>query len=117
MSTLQAAHLGKRTFVLLLLIASCYLLWLVADRWVAAIKYRIHFGADSESWVSLGFDTVLTGFASLVMVGSLSLWMHRKARDSGDLISQRITIASLSLSLVAFSALLVLAILPTTMFR
>ena len=117
MVTGPVMQIGRRIFVVLLLVISGYQLWLIVDRWVAAIKYRIHFGADSGPWVSLGFDTVITGFASLLIVCFLSLLVHRKARKSNDVLSRWVSVAAFVLAAFATGALLVLVILPITAFR
>jgi len=108
---------ARRIFVVLLLLISGYQLWLVVDRWVAAIKYRLHFGADSGPWVSLGFDTVITGFASLLIICFLSLLVHRKARKNNDVLSRWVSVVAFVLAASATGALLVLVILPITAFR
>jgi hypothetical protein len=110
-------HIGSRILALLLLLISGYELWVVVDRWVAAIKYRIHFGADSGPYISLGLDTVLTGFVSLLVVSILSLWTSRKSRRNNDALSKWISEAAFGLAVLAIVALFVLVILPVSVFR
>ncbi len=117
MVTHRTVQIGRRIIVLLLLFVSGYQLWLVVDRWIAAIKYRMHFGADSGPWVSFGSDTVLTGFASLLIVCILSFWASRKSGKSNDALSKWISMAAFGLAVVATGALFVLVILPISVFR
>jgi hypothetical protein len=117
MDTLKTAYVGKIIYVIVLLIISGYQFWLVIDRWVAALKYRSQFGANSGSWISLGLDTVLIGFAFLLFAGILSLGMYRKTRHSKDLLIKRISLAAFGLATFAIVALMVLVFLPTTAFR
>ncbi len=107
----------NRIIALLLLLISGYQLWLVLDRWVAAIKYRTHFGADSGPWISLGLDTVVVGFVSLIIVGILTLWARRKARKNRNALSKWVSVAAFVLAAFAAGALLFLVILPITVFR
>jgi hypothetical protein len=113
----RIVQIGRRIFAVLLLLISGYQLWLVVDRWIAAIRYRIHFGIGSEPWVSLGFDTVIEGFASLLIVCILSLWVRRKARKCNDVFSQWTATGALGLGAIATAALIALLILPISELR
>lgn len=104
----------KKCLQFILLIISGYQLWLVADRWIAAIKYRISFGADSGQWISLGIEAIIFGFGSLLLVCALALWVRRLARNEEDILSQRVSAIVLTITLTAAIALLILVLLPTT---
>ena len=104
-------NIVKKTFALLLLATSLYQFWAVADRWIAAIKYRIFFGPSPDPWVTLSVDAVFPGLASLLLVCVLSFWVHRKVKDK---VSEKLSIIALWMAVITFFALLILILLPTT---
>lgn len=103
-----------RVFSVVLLILSGYQLLLVAGRWFAAIKYRLHFADDSGAWISLGVEALIFGFASLLLVGVMSLWLRQRARTAEDVLCRRISTTAFALTVISTVALVVLVLLPTT---
>jgi len=117
MNSIVQTRLMRRVFLALLGMMSLYELWLVGDRWFAAVKYRLHFGPDAGPWVSLGRDSVFIGFASLLFVCMFTYWQGLRIWGAYDIPSRLIAMVAFVASVVAICALLVLVILPTTTFR
>ena len=117
MVTRQTTRHANRLLILALLLIVSYQLLLVADRWVAAFKYINKFGAASRPWVSLGFDTVVVGFASLLLVLTVGMWVRRKVKAYNDTFAQIASILVIGFAVLAAGALLVLVLAPATALR
>ena len=102
---------------LALLALALYQLYLVTGRWVAVFHYLAKFGSDRGPWITLGFNTVIFGSVSLLIVGFFSYWSRRKAKGNKDSLSVILSTVALGAIVIAAIGLLTLIILPTIGFR
>jgi hypothetical protein len=110
--------LANRILASLMLLLGAYQAWLVTDRWMEFFHWRTEFGrSDAGPWITLGLDTVLFGFASLVFVCFISLWCKRKTKHSKDSLGRIISTVAFLIAVLTVAALFVLILLPTTTFR
>jgi|WetSurMetagenome_2_1015567.scaffolds.fasta_scaffold79041_2 hypothetical protein len=108
---------ANRAFAAALLLIAFYPFWIVADRWLAVYRHFRNFGTDSGYWVDLGTDTVVFGFACLLILGFLAFLNTRWSKRRKDILGIRLSTLALLVTAVTLVCLLVLVSLPGTAFR
>ena len=108
---------ANRTFAVALLLIALYPFWIVTDRWLAVYRHLRDFGSDSGYWIGLGADTVVFGFVCLLVLGFLTLLNKRWSKRRKDIVGIRLSTLALFVTAVTLACLLLLLLLPGTVFR
>lgn len=113
----ETGRFMNKSSIFILFLLSIYQLFLVIDRWIAFIKHHIHFGANSGTSISLGTDTFIFGFLSLVLVIVFSVWQYKSKTNGYNNFYKILILITIYFALVASISLLILVLLPSTRFR